>query len=64
MKANDTRIMKVIMWPFIIMSRIQVTPRPSEVAENRWKGPTEELPVSQNTQLPTGSRFKRSPKKQ
>ena len=62
MKANDTRIMKVIMWPFIIMSRIQVTPRPSEVAENRWKGPTEELPVSQNTQLPTGSRFKRSPK--
>ena len=35
MKANVTRTMKIIMWPFIIMSRVQVTPRPSEVAEHR-----------------------------
>ena len=60
MKANVTRTMKIVMWPFIIMSRIQVTPRPSEVAEHRQKGPTEELPVSQNILLPIGNRFKRS----
>ena len=60
MKANVTRTMKIVMWPFIIMSRVQVTPRPSEVAEHRQKGPTEELPVSQNTLLPIGNRFKRS----